>query len=70
MPIYETSNNNLMLKSLLPNHAKVNNTLDDIRLRSNSTTIETKQFTEKTFFYTILEITQSYSSERTSKRIH
>ena len=50
-----------MLKSLLPSTIKVNITIDDIRLNSNSTTDETIKFTEKSFTYTILAFTQSYS---------
>ena len=37
--IYEISDINSMLKSLLPNEVKVNITADDIRLRSNLTII-------------------------------
>ena len=48
--IYESNVIKLMLKSLLPVHKKVNFTFDDIRLRSNLTTNETKKFTTKSFF--------------------
>ena len=51
-----------MLKSLLPNKVKVKITIDDNRLKSNSTTNKTITFTEKTFFsYTFLGFTQSHS---------
>ena len=48
--IYEISDNNSMIKSLLPNNVKVNITIDDIRLKSNLTTNKTKKFTKKIFF--------------------
>ena len=50
--IYEISDLKTMINSLLPNEVKVNNTIDDVRLGSNSTTNKTKWFTEK-FSYTI-----------------
>ena len=60
--MYEISDINLMLKSLLPKEVKVNITIDDIRLKSNSTTNETIKFTKKIFFfYIILGFTQSHS---------
>ena len=36
--IYEIGDSNLMIKSLLPTEVKVNNTIDDVRLRSISAT--------------------------------
>ena len=42
--IYEISDLNLTLKSLLPNERKVNNIIDDIRLGSNLTTNKTIRF--------------------------
>ena len=48
--VYEINDNNLMLKSLLPGKVKVNNTIDDIRLKSNLATNKTIKFTEKLFF--------------------
>ena len=59
--IYENSDLNLVSKSSLPDDVKVSNTTDDIRLRSNLTTNETKGFTKKSFFYAILGFTQSHS---------
>ena len=50
-----------MFKSLLPDDVKVDNTNDDIRLKTNLTTNETFRFTKKSFFYPILGLTQSYS---------
>ena len=40
----------MMLKSSLPNQVKVNNTIDDVRLRWNLTTIKSLRFTKKVFF--------------------
>ena len=57
--IYEVTDINMMLKSLLPKEVKVNNTIDDIRLKSNLTTNKTIRFTKKSFFYVILGFTQS-----------
>ena len=50
-----------MLKFLLPDDAKVNITIVDIRQRSNLTTNKTIRFTEKSFFYTVSAFTQSHS---------
>ena len=47
--IFEFSDNELMLKSLLPDVIKVNITIDDIRLRWNLTTIKIIRFTKKTY---------------------
>ena len=58
---YEITNVNLMLKSLLPNKAKVNITIDDIGLRSNLTTNKTIRYTRNSIFYKILGIAQSHS---------
>ena len=52
---------NNTLKYILPNTVKVNITIDDIRLKSNSKTNQTSIFTEKSFFYTILGFTRSRS---------
>ena len=59
--IYEITDINSMLKSLLPDDVKVNITIDDIRLRAKLTTNRTIRFTRKSFFYTILGFTQSNS---------
>ena len=50
-----------MLKTFLPDDVKVNNAIDDIRLRSNLTNNTTLKFTNKSFFYTILCFTQCHS---------
>ena len=62
--IYEFSDINLLLKSLLPNKVKVEITIDDIRLKSNLTTSETIRFTKKSkksVFHSSLGFTQSHS---------
>ena len=51
-----------MIQFLLLHDVKVNNTIDDIRLKSNLTSINTLRFTHKSFFYTIFGFTQSLSS--------
>ena len=59
--IYENKDMNLMLKSLLPDDVELNIKIDDIRLKSNSTTNKTLKFTKMAFFYTILCFTRSHS---------
>ena len=59
--IYEVDDLNNTLKHILPDNVKVNNTIDDIRLKSNLKINQTLVFTEKSFFYTILGFTQSRS---------
>ena len=59
--IYEVIDLNNTLKYILPDVVKVNITIDDIRLKSNLKINQTLRFTEKSFFYTILGFTQSYS---------
>ena len=59
--IYEISDNNLTLKSLIPDDVEVNFKIADIRLKSDSTTNRTTGFIKKTFFYTLLCFNQSYS---------
>ena len=58
--INEISDNNLMVKSFLPNKVKVKFTVDDIRLRWNLTTNKTIRFTKKSIFYTILVFIESH----------
>ena len=58
--IYEISDMNLMLKSLLPEEVKVIITIDDIRLKTNLTSIRTIRFTKKELFYAILCFTQPH----------
>ena len=52
---------NITLKHILPDNKKVNNTIDDVRLKSNLKTNQTLIFTERSFFYTILGFTRSCS---------
>ena len=59
--ISEPKDIKLMLKSLLLNRVKVKITIDDIRLKSNLTTNKTIRFTKKSFFYTKLVFSESYS---------
>ena len=47
--VYEISDINLMLKSLLPGKVKVNITIDDIRLKSKLNNNKTIRFTKKSF---------------------
>ena len=54
--IYENSDINMMIKSLLPNKVRAFFTINDIRLRSNITTNKTISFIKKSSFYTILGI--------------
>ena len=61
--IYEVTDIDMMLKSLLPKEVKVNITIDDIRLKSNLTRNKTSRFTKKSFFYVILGFTQSHLGE-------
>ena len=48
--IYEVADLNNTLKHILPDNVKVNNTIDDVRLKSNLKTNQTLIFTEKSFF--------------------
>ena len=52
---------NNTLKHILPDNVKVSVTIDDVRLKSNLKTNQTLVFTEKSFFYTLLEFTRSHS---------
>ena len=51
--IYEVIDLNNTSKHILPNNVKINNTIDDIRLKSNLKINQTLIFTERSFFYTI-----------------
>ena len=51
--IYEVIDLNNTLKYVLPDHVKVNITIDDIRLKSILKINQTLIFTEKSFFHTI-----------------
>ena len=52
---------NNTLKYILPDSVKVNVTIDDIRLKANLKINQTLIFTEKSFFYTILDFARSHS---------
>ena len=54
--IYEVIDINLLLKCFPPNEVKVNITIDDGRLKSNSTTDKTIRFTKKTPFSTKIKV--------------
>ena len=59
--MYEVSDINLMLKSLLPNIVKINITIDNIRLKSNLKKNQNLIFTKRSIFCTILGFTQNHS---------
>ena len=59
--IYEVIDLCNTLKYVPPDNVKENVTTDDIRLKANLKIIQTLIFTEKSFFYTILDYTQSRS---------
>ena len=59
--IYEVIDLNNTLKYILPDKVKVNVTIDDIRMKANLKINQNLLFTEKSFFYTILGLTQSRS---------
>ena len=48
--VYEFIDFNFMLKSILPKEVKLKITIDDVRLKSNSTTNKTIKFTKNIFF--------------------
>ena len=58
---YEASDINFIIKSLLPVDMKVDNTIDDIVLKSSLTVNRSISFTRKSFFYTILGSIESHS---------
>ena len=59
--IYEVIDLCNTLKYVPPDNVKENVTTDDIRLKANLKIIQTLIFTEKSFFFTILDYTQSRS---------
>ena len=59
--LYEMGDLNNTLKYILPDNVKVSVTNDDFRLESNLKINQTRIFTERTFFYTILGFTRSFS---------
>ena len=59
--IYVVVDLNNTLKHILPNNVKVSVTIDDVRIKSNLKTNQTIISAEKSFLYTILGFTRSYS---------
>ena len=59
--MYEISDINSMIESILLNKVKIKITIDDNRLKSKLATNKTIMFTRKSLFYTILGHTQSNS---------
>ena len=59
--VFEMTDINLMLKSLVPKEVNQKITNDDVRLKSKLTTNKTIKFTKKSFCYIILGVTQSLS---------
>ena len=59
--IYEMVDLNNTLKHILPDNRKVNVSIDDISLKSNSKINQTLIISEKSFFYTFLGFTRSRS---------
>ena len=59
--IYEVVDLNISLKHILPDNVKVSVTIDDVRIKTNSKTNQTINFTEKPFFYTSLGFTRPRS---------
>ena len=57
--VYEVSDIDLMLKSLLPIDVKVSNNIDDMRIKSNLKKNQTLIFTIISFFFNLLGFTQS-----------
>ena len=58
---YEVVDLNNTLKHILADNVKISVTIDDVRLKSNLKTNQTLLFTNKSFFFTILGLTQSHS---------
>ena len=60
-----------MLKSLLPKEVKIKFAIDDMKLRSNSNIKEATKVCEKSFFYTMLSLSQSHFCPlRSSTKYH
>ena len=58
---YEMVDLNNALKYILPNNVKVNVTKDGVRAKSIKKLTHSPNFTEKSFFYTILDLTRYHS---------
>ena len=59
--IYQIKDVNSTLKNILPDNVKISVTIDEKIYKSNLKINQTLIFTNKSFFYTILGFTQSYS---------
>ena len=59
--MYKLTDISKMLEHILPNKMKVGFTIDEIRLKSILKSKQTFKINKKSFFYTILGITQSES---------
>ena len=57
--VYEVSDINKTLESILLDNVKLSNTIDDIRLKSNLKNNQTLIFTKRSFFYTLLGFVES-----------
>ena len=59
--IYQVSDKNNSLKNTLPDNVKINVTIDQKKYKTDLKIKQTLIFTNKSFLYTILGFTQSYS---------
>ena len=59
--IYNVVDLNKTLKNILPDNVKINITIDERKYKTDLKINQTLIFTNKSFFYTILGFTQSYS---------
>ena len=59
--IYNVVDLNNTLKNILPGNVKINVTIDEKKYKSNLKNNQTLIFTNKSFFYTILGLTESHS---------
>ena len=61
--LFEISDLNMILQSLLPDDMKVDNTTDNITPRSNLIANKTMKFDKKSFLFAILDFTQSHPGD-------
>ena len=59
--VYNVVDLNKTLKNILPNNVKINVTIDERKYKTDLKINQTLIFTNKSFFYTILDFTQSHS---------
>ena len=67
--IYEINDIDLMIKGSLPDEVKVNDTIDDIRLKSNSNINQTLIFTKKFFLHNFRIYSITFLSYRRNRWI-